>query len=445
MSNPAPIPAQPRAIGAIWDPTADCTWKPHAVRLARQLVRDGALTDASWRDAVRNVPRHHFTPSHYTAAPPSPGTTGWRHHHRPDSGPDTPAGRAWLRQVYAQVPLVVALSGIDVWGRQHPVAVSPDPATTMRLLHTLEIRATDRVLELGTGSAHTTAMLAHRVGAKQLTSVEIDPDVHHLATHRLDQLGQRPYLVLADDTRLDATPLHPTDVATPGFDRVLVGHTVDDIPAAWLHHTRPGSLVLATLTGGLGVGHPALLHHTPDGRLTGPFLPWPTDDLPAQRHHARLAAIRRPATPTATRPRHGSTSVDPTALHANTSLALLHQLHLPPGTTAAVRADVDGSATYLHAPDSSWAEIAHQPDRRGHYDSRIAGPTNLLDALAAARDTYHDLHRPGWTDLGLTSATRSTRGTAPPIVTSTVVWCHDADTGPRWPVHAALARLGPTS
>lgn len=409
MSNPAATSPEPRATGAGWDPTVDRTWTTHAVGLAGQLVRDGVLTDGAWRDAILDVPRHHYTPSYSTTAPPGPG---WRHHRCPDAGPDSPAGQAWLRHVYAQVPLVVALSGIDIRGRQHPVAVSPDPATTMRLPHALDVRATDHVLELGTGSALTTALLTHRVGNDQLTSVEIDPELHHLATHRLDQLGQRPHLVLADDMVLDTIPLHPTETATPKFDRVLVGHSVDHLPAAWLHHTHPGSLVLATLTGGLGISHPALLHHTLDGRLTGPFLPWPTEHLPARRHHARLAAIRRPATPAATRPRHGSTPVDPTDLHAGTPLALFHQLHLPPGTTAA---------------------------------ARTAGPTNLLDALAAARDTHHDLRGPGWTDLGLTSTIRSTSGTAPPTATSTVVWCHDAATGPRRPVHPAPVRLGPTS
>jgi hypothetical protein len=316
----------------------------------------------------------------------------------------------------------------------------------MRLLHALDVRTTDHVLELGTGSAHTTALLAHRVGADQLTSVEIDHELHHLAAHRLGQLGRRPHLVLADDMALDTTPLHPAGAATPGFDRVLVGHTVDHVPAAWLQRTHPGSVVLATLTGGLGIGHPTLLHHTPDGRLTGPFLPWPTDDLPARRHHARLAAIRRPATPAATRPRHRSTPVDPATLHTSTPLALLHQLHLPPGTTAAIRADAHGhAATYLHAPDSSWAEIAHHPDRRSHHDSRTAGPTNLLDTLAAAQAAHYDLGRPGWTEFGLTSAINGAAGTAQSLATSTVVWCHDADTGPRWPIVPASVRLGPTS
>lgn len=446
-------------------PNAAVAWKPHAVHLAGQLVRAGVLTDGAWRDALLDVPRHHFVPTYFYA----PDRTTWRHQRRPDS--DSVAIYAWLVHVYDRVPLIVALSDVNPWGRPHPVAVSPDPALTMRLLHTLDVRATNRVLELGTGSGHTTALLAHRVGADQVTSVEIDTELHHLAAHRLDQLDLHPHLVHADGTALDA-PLHPTAPRTDaapngdlpparsagtcrgGFDRVLAGHTVDHIPTAWLRHTNPGALLLATLTGGLGVGHPLLLRRgpaTPDGQaetrgagvavVSGSFLSWPTDDLPARRHRARLGAIRCPAEPAATEPRHRVTPADPTTLHRNTPLALLHQLHLPPGTTAAVRADAGGkAATYLRAPDSSWAEISHSTDRDGQHDARIAGPTDLLAALHTARDTYHDLGRPDWTEFGVTA-------TAPNLTeaTSTVVWHSHPETGPRWPVHPAPVRLGASS
>jgi protein-L-isoaspartate O-methyltransferase len=248
--------------------SAALVWRPHAIHLAGQLVHAGVLTDGAWRNAVLAVPRHHFVPGYFQAA----DRTRWRHHRCPD--PDSAAARDWLAHVYDRIALIVALSAIDSWGRQHPVAISPDPTLTMRLLHTLDVRTTDRVLELGTGSGHTTALLAHRVGADQVTSVEIDTELHHLAAHHLSQLDLHPHLVLTDSTTLDA-PLHCT---TPdpsaasagdlpaaasartnhdGFDRVLVGHTVDHIPAAWLRHTNPGALVLATLVGGLGAGHPS--------------------------------------------------------------------------------------------------------------------------------------------------------------------------------------------
>lgn len=445
--------------------SAAVAWKPHAIHLAGQLVHAGVLTDGAWRNAMLDVPRHHFVPSYFHAS----DRTTWRHQRCTDT--DSAAARDWLAHVYDRVPLIVALSGIDMWGRQHPVAVSPDPALTMRLLHTLDVRPTDRILELGTGSGHTTALLAHRVGDNQVTSVDIDTELHHLAAHRLAQLDLHPHLVLADSTTLDA-PLHSTTPhpaaahtgALPGaasaranrggFDRVLVGHTVDHIPAAWLRHTNPGALVLATLVGGLGAGHPVLLHRSPatsdadtepcdggEGRLAGSFLPWPADDLPARRHHARLGAIRRPIDPAATRVRHRVTPVDPSTLYGNTPLALLHQLHLPAGTTAAVRTDANGNAaTYLRAPDTSWAEINHSTDRHGRHDARIAGPIDLLTALRDARDAYHDLGQPDWTEFGVTATVSNSAESS-----RTAVWHSHPDVGPRWPVDPAPVRLGAPS
>lgn len=104
-------------------------------------------------------------------------------------------------------------------------------------------------------------------------------------------------------------------------------------------------------------------------------------------------------------------------------LALFYQLHLPPGTRRAVRADADGGrSSYLHAPDGSWAEIGHALDRRGHHDVRWAGVTTLPRLVDTAWDAYQDLGAPSWTDLGLTATTHGTRlwhgptGTSWPLV-----------------------------
>lgn len=401
----------------------ESVWKPHAVRLAGQLVRHGVLTDGAWRDALLDVPRHHFIPHTHTPDPAAPGR--WRRHFAPA---DPAAVAAWLARVYNSTALTVALSGIDGWGRQHPVAVSPNPELTVRMLQALDIHAGDRVLQLGAGSGHTTALLAHRVGDTHVTAVEIDPELRHLAATRLHRRDQHPHLVLADSTTLGAC-LHPNTKPEPaagrGFDRVLACHSIDDVPAVWLHHTAPGALVLAVLSGGLDAGHPVLLRRTepgtptrtPTGTLTAPpcgaeltgyFLPWAAA-LPARRHRVRLATARAPG-PAAERPRHCRTILDPATLHTDTPLALLHQLHLPPATTAAVRDNGTGQpATYLHARDGSWAEITHPAGRHGLRDARTAGPTNLLNALETAHTTFHDLHQPSWENFGITARPHDAR------------------------------------
>lgn len=162
----------------------------------------GGRTPSAWSDSLcakvcsptvpgvtpSSIPRHHFIPDHLTPDPA--GDPRWQHHRRPDD----PAGDpAWLAQLYRRAPLTVALSGIAMWGPQHSVAISPDPELTVRALHALDIRVTDHVLELGTGSGHTTALLAHRIGAVQVTTVEIDAELHLLARNRLATLGLRPH------------------------------------------------------------------------------------------------------------------------------------------------------------------------------------------------------------------------------------------------------------
>ena len=55
--------------------SATVAWKPHAIHLAGQLVHAGVLTDGAWRNAMLDVPRHHFVPSYFHF----PDRTTWRH------------------------------------------------------------------------------------------------------------------------------------------------------------------------------------------------------------------------------------------------------------------------------------------------------------------------------------------------------------------------------
>jgi protein-L-isoaspartate O-methyltransferase len=237
------------------DPRSDTSWKSYADR----LVRAGILTVGTWRDAEHEMPRHHFVPTHSD----SPDRSTWhrrrcpRHRARPASlaRPRLRPGPAHHRPVRHRHV-----------GPPVPRRRVPRPGLTLRMLHTLDIRATDQILELGTGSGHTTALLAHRVGADQVTT--IDPELHHLAHQPLTQLDLHPHQVLADSTMLNASP-HPSrhhdDTSNGRFDQVLVGHTVDRIPPGWLTILAPDALVLAVHTGGLGAGHPVTLryHHAP--------------------------------------------------------------------------------------------------------------------------------------------------------------------------------------
>ena len=59
------------------------------------------------------------------------------------------------------------------------------PKIEGRILQALELKKTDKVLEVGTGSGYLTALLAK--SAKQVISVDINPDLSQIARQRLTQ------------------------------------------------------------------------------------------------------------------------------------------------------------------------------------------------------------------------------------------------------------------
>lgn len=63
------------------------------------------------------------------------------------------------------------------------------PATVRDFLSALDLRDRDRVLEIGTGTGWTAALISHRVGSENVTSIEIDPEVLAQAEKNLKQAG----------------------------------------------------------------------------------------------------------------------------------------------------------------------------------------------------------------------------------------------------------------
>ncbi|MFC4951064.1 methyltransferase domain-containing protein [Pseudonocardia sp. GCM10023141] len=395
-----------------------------------RLITGGVLTDPAWREGMRDLPRDEFVTDFYMPTHTADGSPDWLRvgpaTAPPPSGGRVISGPDWLRSVHGDDSLVVALSGLDTSGRQQPVSLAPPPAAIISMLQILAPRPGHRVLELGTGVGWTTALLAHRVGEHSVTSVEIDPELHDHAAARLRAAGQQPGLVLGGSAE-HADPRR--------YDRVLVSHHVDHVPPAWVTLVRPGGHLLLGLRGSLGAGRHALLHRnfnpaTGTAELTGTFLDW-TTPLPAYRRPARFRPPRRPLDPLPGPVRVASTALLVDQLTANTPLALLCQVHLPPGTTHAVRADATGGhSSYLASLDGSWAEIDYTINRGGRHGVRWAGVTNLPRLIDIAVEVHHDLGAPRWADLGLTAGAHGTR-----------LWHRPSGTS--WPLPAATHNSAP--
>ncbi len=110
------------------------------------------------------------------------------------------------------------------------------PRLEARLLQDLAVQKTDSVLEIGTGSGFMAALLAHR--AKQVLSLEINPELAALARSNLQQAGISNVQVRQADGAAGAAADGP-------FDVILLSGSVAEVPHALLEQLRVGGRLAA--------------------------------------------------------------------------------------------------------------------------------------------------------------------------------------------------------
>ena len=231
------------------------------------LARGGEL-DERWRAAFTEVPRHEFIPE-----------LVW--HHDREAGSccdlvplrrcDDPRG--WLERAYADAPVNTQVDDghpaeAGEAGRGFEVTSSASmPGVVAEMLTALEAEPGMRVLEIGTGTGYNAALLAHRLGAGNVVSVELDPVVADQARQALAAAGFSGVSVVTGDGAQGYGPHAP-------YDRVISTVAVAEVPHAWVAQTRPGGLVLtpwgsAYYPGGL-LALTVRGDATATGRIVGP-------------------------------------------------------------------------------------------------------------------------------------------------------------------------------
>ncbi|UGQ12869.1 hypothetical protein LO772_04410 [Yinghuangia sp. ASG 101] len=179
-------------------------------RLIARLRADGHLRSPRVERAMAAVPREVFTPA----------------------GTD-------VAEAYADRVLVLAS---DASGA--PLSTISQPAIVALMLEQLDVRAGQRILEIGTGSGYNTALLAELTGpGGRVTSVEVDAALVPGAAARLAELAP------GDGTPLDLRHgdgwLGVPDAAP--YDRLHSTIGVDDLPPAWSGQLADGGLLVAPL------------------------------------------------------------------------------------------------------------------------------------------------------------------------------------------------------
>lgn len=186
-----------------------------------------------WAAAVRAAPRELFIPTQAWASPMDGGAETWIDR--------LAAPEAWRQAVYSDITITTQLDdgavslSPETAPETRPTSSSTAPSLVVEFLRLLDPYPGDRVLEIGTGTGWTAALLSARLGSDRVASVEVDEHIANLAEQNLHRAGFTPRLLVGDGA-----------VGEPHgglFDRVHVTAGVREIPYAWVTQTRPGGIL----------------------------------------------------------------------------------------------------------------------------------------------------------------------------------------------------------
>ncbi|MFD7289733.1 methyltransferase domain-containing protein [Streptomyces sp. NPDC059863] len=349
------------------------------------MISTGALGEG-WRGAFARAPRSSFVPD-AVWAPDDASPTRYRRVGRGD------AGTEWWELVNADGVVVTQLDDGAEGGPGVATSSASMPSLVATMLRHLDVADGHTVLDIGTGTGWTSALLAARLGDENVTTVEVDPQIAAEAAKRLKAAGFAPRCVVGDG--LAGWP--------PGapYDRIHSTAAVRSVPQAWIEQTRPGGIIVTPW--GTPYANAGLLRLVAGARGVesyGRFV----DDV----SFMWMRAQRPPqVTVPGTAPVHRTASqMDPDLALENVDVAFAIGLRVPGVRYVHTWDDADPHTTYriqLSDGEGSWASVAYQGwDSEGAVQQ--VGSRRLWDEITAARFWWMEHGRPELTRFGLTVA-----------------------------------------
>ncbi|MFJ9692551.1 methyltransferase domain-containing protein [Kitasatospora sp. NPDC101183] len=352
-------------------------------RLVTALTGAGSLT-AGWAPSLAAVPRHAFLPETIWA-----DFDGGDTECRRDEDP----GR-WLRLAYADVPVVTQWDdGAEDGGRTVPTSSASMPTMVAGMLADLDAGPGHRVLEIGTGTGYNAALLAHRLGAGNVSTVEVDAKVAGAARSALRAAGFAPEVVCADGSL--GWP------ASAPYDRLLSTVSLRSIPPAWLSQVRPGGVIVSPVSPLLGGGAVVRLTVGDDAAASGRFTRSSAFMLLRQQRYVGAPVDDYLPGEWPGDAGQSWTRLDPEDVGGDWPALFACALALP--DVYYRRHDYgEGRMWWLFdTAVTSWATVDSAPGQP-RFEVRQFGPRRLWDEMEAAHDRWAAAGRPGYGRYGLT-------------------------------------------
>jgi protein-L-isoaspartate(D-aspartate) O-methyltransferase len=187
-------------------------------RMVRRQIADRGVTDEDVLDAMRHVPRHEFVPDRY-------------------------AGSA-----YADRPLPI--------GQGQTIS---QPYIVAFMTEQLQLKAGDRALEIGTGSAYQAAVLSEIT--PHVYTIEIIEELAKQASKRLDELGYKTVKPKTGDGYFGWKDHAP-------FDAIIVTAAAGHIPPPLLKQLKKGGRMIIPVGGTYEVQYLILVQKDERGELS---------------------------------------------------------------------------------------------------------------------------------------------------------------------------------
>ncbi|GAB2837464.1 ATP-grasp peptide maturase system methyltransferase [Streptomyces daliensis] len=205
--------------------------------LAEEVASAVPTPAPEWREAVMAVPREAFL----GAAVFRPVGGRWEPVHRVGVGE-----AEWTRMVHSDRTWVTQIDGLDAADAVGPVDGSPTssatlPSLVVRTAQVAGLREGDKVLEVGTGTGYSTALLCHRLGTGNVVSIEYDPGLAASAAAHLAGTGYTPTLAVGDG--LQGCKEHA------GYDAIVATCSVRSLPPSWFWQLDDGGSITTTISG----------------------------------------------------------------------------------------------------------------------------------------------------------------------------------------------------